>query len=135
MTSAAAPAPVSSPRYASRRASTSAGYAYRMLGSSFEADDAVQETMLRAWRNIGQFEGRSSLRSWLYRIATNVCLDMLGSRQRRARPMDLAPAGSAEGPLGDQLPEVAWPLKRAVSRMPAIPKTLEGSSLAVRYAQ
>jgi RNA polymerase sigma-70 factor (ECF subfamily) len=84
------------------------GYAYRMLGSSFEADDAVQETMLRAWRNIGQFQGRSALRSWLYRIATNVCLDMLGSRQRRARPMDLAPAGSAEGPLGDQLPEVAW---------------------------
>jgi RNA polymerase sigma-70 factor (ECF subfamily) len=84
------------------------GYAYRMLGSSFEADDAVQETMLRAWRNIGQFQGRSALRSWLYRIATNVCLDMLGSRQRRARPMDVVPAGSAEGPLGDQLPEVAW---------------------------
>ncbi|HEX6129124.1 MAG TPA: sigma-70 family RNA polymerase sigma factor [Candidatus Limnocylindria bacterium] len=84
------------------------GYAYRMLGSSFEADDAVQETMLRAWRNIGQFEGRAALRSWLYRIATNVCLDMLGSRQRRARPMDLASAGRAEGPLGETLPEVNW---------------------------
>jgi RNA polymerase sigma-70 factor, ECF subfamily len=84
------------------------GYAYRMLGSAFEADDAVQETMLRAWRNIGQFEGRSSLRSWLYRIATNVCLDMLGSRERRARPMDMGPAGTADGPLGDRLPEVTW---------------------------
>jgi RNA polymerase sigma-70 factor (ECF subfamily) len=84
------------------------GYAYRMLGSSFEADDAVQETMLRAWRNIGQFEGRATLRSWLYRIATNVCLDMLGSRQRRARPMDLASPGRADGPLGEQLPEVHW---------------------------
>jgi RNA polymerase sigma-70 factor (ECF subfamily) len=84
------------------------GYAYRMLGSSFEADDAVQETLLRAWRNIGGFEGRSSLRSWLYRIATNVCLDMIGSRERRARPMDLQPAGTADEPLGDRLPEVTW---------------------------
>ncbi len=84
------------------------GYAYRMLGSSFEADDAVQETLLRAWRNIDGFEGRSSLRSWLYRILTNVCLDMLGSRERRARPMDLRPAGSADEPLGERLPEVTW---------------------------
>ncbi|MFD8255205.1 sigma-70 family RNA polymerase sigma factor [Streptomyces werraensis] len=65
------------------------GYCYRMLGSSFEAEDAVQDTMIRAWRNIDKFEGRSSLRSWLYRIATNVCLDMLSAGNKRARPMDL----------------------------------------------
>ncbi len=85
------------------------GYAYRMLGSAFEAEDAVQETLLRAWRNLGRFEGRSSLRSWLYRITTNVCLDMLSSRQRRARPMDLGPAGVADiRLLGEPMPEVTW---------------------------
>lgn len=84
-------------------------YAYRMLGSAFEAEDAVQETMLRAWRGAAGFEGRSELRSWVYRIATNVCLDILNGRQRRARPMDLGPAGSADpANVGDPQPEVTW---------------------------
>jgi RNA polymerase sigma-70 factor (ECF subfamily) len=83
-------------------------YAYRMLGSAFEAEDAVQETLIRAWRAFDRFEGRSKLRSWLYRIATNVCLDMLGSRQRRARAMDLGPASTADSLLGPVLPEGTW---------------------------
>ena len=95
------------------------GYCYRMLGSPFEAEDAVQDTMVRAWRGLDRFEGRAALRSWLYRIATNVCLDMLKGRERRARPMDLGPARSASGPIGDILPDVTWiePIPdRAVAR-------------------
>src|SRR5213078_3205574 len=85
------------------------GYCYRMLGSGFEADDAVQETMIRAWKTADGFEGRSSVRSWLYRIATNVCLDMLRGRQRRARPMELRPSSPADPVhLGDMLPEHGW---------------------------
>ncbi len=85
------------------------GYCYRMLGSGFEADDAVQETMLRAWRAADGFEGRSSVRSWLYRIATNICLDMLRGRQRRALPMDLGPASPpVEALLGDWSPDEVW---------------------------
>ncbi len=83
-------------------------YCYRMLGSPFEAEDAVQETLLRAWRASARFEGRASVRSWLYRIATNVCLDMLGGKERRARPMDLGPARSPDGPVGEILSEATW---------------------------
>jgi RNA polymerase sigma-70 factor, ECF subfamily len=82
------------------------GYCYRMLGSGFEAEDAVQETMVRGWRGHAGFEGRSSMRAWLYRIATNVCLDMLHGRRRRALPMGLGPAST--GDLGLELPESTW---------------------------
>ncbi|MCF4120602.1 sigma-70 family RNA polymerase sigma factor [Antribacter sp. KLBMP9083] len=86
------------------------GFCYRLLGGAFDADDAVQETMLRAWRSYDRFEGRSSLRTWLYRIATNVCFDQLGSsRARRERPMGLGPSSApVEENFGDSLPEEAW---------------------------
>ena len=98
------------------------GYSYRMLASSFEAEDAVQETFIRAWRAYDRFEGRSALRSWLYRIATNVCLDMLDGRERRARPMDLGPAREPIVENLNTLPEVTWiqptpdPAEEAVAR-------------------
>src|SRR5579862_718789 len=85
------------------------GYCYRMLGSGFEAEDAVQETMIRAWRHADSFEGRSSVRSWLYRIATNVCIDMGRQVQRRARPMEMGPASPPdEAFLGPLRPELPW---------------------------
>src|SRR4051794_5838245 len=105
------------------------GYCYRMLGSVHDADDAVQDAFVKAWQGIDTFEGRSSLRSWLYRIATNVCLDMLRSRQRRALPMDLSspipapddvPAPVSESlwlqPIadGDAIPADADPARRVV---------------------
>lgn len=107
------------------------GYCYRMLGSPFDAEDAVQDTMVKAWRDHERFEGRSSLRTWLYRIATNVCIDMLRSRGRRVVPMDLQPPSRADGVISmSTLPEHEWvlpapgswvaadhdPAQRAISR-------------------
>jgi RNA polymerase sigma-70 factor (ECF subfamily) len=83
------------------------GHCYRMLGSAVDADDAIQETLVRAWRSLDRFDGRSSLRTWLYRIATNVCLDALAERSRRARPLDDAPVGSVDDPL-EARPRTHW---------------------------
>jgi RNA polymerase sigma-70 factor (ECF subfamily) len=106
------------------------GYCYRMLGSAFEAEDAVQETMVRAWRSFERFEGRSALRSWLYRIATNVCLDLLNGRQRRARPMDMGPSSTAElRNLGAPLPETTWIEPIPDARV--VPATTDPAELAV----
>jgi RNA polymerase sigma-70 factor (ECF subfamily) len=103
----AVPTPAAADLEAYRRDLT--GYCYRMLGSGSEAEDAVQETMLRAWRAADRFEGRSSVRTWLYRIATNVCTDMSRSPQRRARPMDLGPARTPDPVhLTDVLPDGRW---------------------------
>jgi len=83
-------------------------YCYRMLCSAFEADDAVQETLVRAWRSFDRFEGRSSLRSWLYRISSNVCFDMLKGRQRRAMPIDVTEVGRADAPVHPPVSEAMW---------------------------
>ena len=110
-------------------------YCYRMLGSPFEAEDAVQETLLRAWRALDRFEGRSAVASWLYRIATNVCLDMLAGRKRRALPMDLGPARSPEA-AGATLPESVWvePAPDVMLLAPADPADLAVSRESVRLA-
>lgn len=84
------------------------GYCYRMLGSAFDAEDAVQEAFTRAWRAFDRFEGRASVRTWLYKIASNVCFDMLRASKRRARPMDLNEPGTVDGPLGEPLAERHW---------------------------
>lgn len=92
------------------------GHCYRMLGSPFDAEDAVQETMVRAWRSLNRFDGRSSLKTWLYRIATNVCLDALSDRSRRARPMEEGPVGTVEDEL-EVRPRTHWLEPMADARM------------------
>lgn len=86
------------------------GYCYRMLGSGFEAEDATQETMVRAWRRADSLAEPAAMKSWVFRIATNVCLDQIEGRKRRARPIDLAEVGTAETPVGAPLPETTWVL-------------------------
>ena len=108
------------------------GFCYRMLGSGSESEDAVQEALLRAWRGRDSFEGRSSVRSWLFRIANNVCLDMLRSPQRRARPMDLGPStASADIVLGEQLPESVFVQPVADARV----VSLEGDPSEIAVAR
>src|SRR3954449_9232127 len=106
------------------------GYCYRMLGSGFEAEEAVQETFVRAWKHFGSFARRARLRSWLYKIATNVCLDMLQGPQRRARPMDMGPSSTAESTLGAPLVESVWVMPIADSQ--ALPEEGDPAELAAQ---
>src|SRR3954466_836258 len=98
--------PIENELEAHRKALT--GYCYRMIGSGAEAEDAVQETMVRAWRAAAKLEARGAVEGWVVKIANHVCLDMLQSAQRRAQPMDLGPAQDANAPLGAMLAENAW---------------------------
>jgi RNA polymerase sigma-70 factor, ECF subfamily len=105
VTTAASPAELERQLEDYRRELT--GYCYRMLGSAFDAEDAVQETMIRAWRNLERFEGRAALKSWLYKIATNVCFDILNGKERRIRPLELGTPGGVDSPLTTR-PETSW---------------------------
>ncbi len=106
------------------------GYCYRMLGSSFDAEDAVQNAMVRAWRGLDRFDGRSSLRTWLYRITHNVCLDMLRGTQRRALPMDLGPQSTADVHLGAPLSGETW--LEPVATGAVLPADLDPADRAVQ---
>src|SRR5437660_12786759 len=108
MTDVSTPAAPQLERQLEQHRSELTGYCYRMLGSPFEAEDAVQDTFLRAWRAYDKFEGRAAFRCWLSRIATNVCLDSLNGRNRRARPMDFGPAAEPVESSLHTLPEVTW---------------------------
>src|SRR5215217_7602308 len=106
------------------------GYCYRMIGSGAEAEDAVQETMVRAWRAADKLEDRAALKAWLFRIANNVCLDMLQSSQRRAQPMDLGPASDADAPLGAMLTENTW--VRPIADARVLPEEADPAELAAQ---
>jgi RNA polymerase sigma-70 factor (ECF subfamily) len=99
-----------------------------MLGSAVEADDALQETLIRAWRSLDRFDGRASLRTWLYRIATNVCLDALADRSHRARPMEEGPAGSTDDQLLER-PRTHW--LEPVPDVRALPSDVDPAELAI----
>ena len=111
-------------------------YCYRLLGSGSEAEDAVQETLTRAWRNFDRFEGRASVRTWLYRIASNVCFDLLKASQRRAQPMDLAGPSTADSPLGPRIEETRWVLPVPDGRVLAVrdPAELTVARESIRLA-
>src|SRR6202000_3083515 len=109
------------------------GYCYRMLGSGFEAEDATQETLLRAWRRSDTLADRAALKSWIFSIATNVCLDQIDARKRRARPVDLADPGTAVAEVGAPLPETPWVLPIA-PRPAAAPAAQAAASETLRLA-
>src|SRR5262245_60759004 len=119
---------MASPDHLEQHRAALVGHCYRMLGSAAEADDAVQETMVRAWRGLDRFEQRSSLRTWLYRIATRVCLDALTHRSRRARPMELGPASGVDDPL-EVLPASRW--IEPIADEAALPADADPSEIAV----
>ena len=98
---------MTSPALLESHRSALTGHCYRMLGSLVDADDAVQETMLRAWKALARFDGRSVLRTCLYRIATNVCLDTLAERSTRMRPLEMGPVGTTDDAL-IELPRTHW---------------------------
>jgi RNA polymerase sigma-70 factor, ECF subfamily len=83
-------------------------HCYRMLGSVHDADDALQDALLRAWRGLPRFQGRSSLRAWLYRIATNACLDVIARRPKRVLPIDYGPGAELHQAPGEPLAETVW---------------------------
>jgi RNA polymerase sigma-70 factor (ECF subfamily) len=109
------------------------GYCYRMLGSGFEAEDATQETLVRAWRKSETLADPSALKPWLFRIATNVCLDQIESRKRRARPVDLAAAGTPETPVGEPLPETTWVLPISDRAVDPAAQTAQRESLRLAF--